>query len=218
MKRQTKIILGICILSWIATCISYFYLPKQIPLHFDMNFEPDGYGKKEWIFLIGAAPFLCQCLGKILQRLDPNKLELKKHTYAYDIVMSILSVLFLGVNWIIIYFAWTETTGRIEKFNVFPILFGVCFILIGNYLPIIKHNYFLGIKTPWTLAGKMSWKKTHRLGGYLFVLCGFLLSFGGILGSKLIYMTAFFSLLGVVLFLTLYSYLIYCKYDLPKIK
>ena len=56
--------------------------------------------------------------------------------------------------------------------RVMLIVLGVLMILIGNYIPKAKSNFFYGIKTPWTLSSEVSWRKTHRLGGKLFVLSG----------------------------------------------
>ena len=49
---------------------------------------------------------------------------------------------------------------------------GIMFILLGNYMPRIRPNYTFGIRTPWTPASETVWKKTHRVGGYVFVLSG----------------------------------------------
>ncbi len=213
MKRQTIIILGICIISLLATCISYFYLPEQIPIHFDIDFQPDRYTNKEWIFLIGSSPLLCYLSGKFLKRIEPMKTDLRKNIYVYDILISILSLLFLGMNWVTIYFSFEEHIKNTERFQIFPFFFGLCLILLGNYLPIVRKNYFLGIRTPFTLQGEISWKKTNRLGGYLFVTLGLLLCLGGILGNKQIYIATFVWFLLGVLLLFIYSYFIYCKYD-----
>ena len=59
--------------------------------------------------------------------------------------------------------------------KVIPFMVGVLFVVMGNYLPKSKSNFFYGIKTPWTLTSEEVWKKTHRLGGKLFVISGLII-------------------------------------------
>lgn len=59
--------------------------------------------------------------------------------------------------------------------KIIPSIVGILFIVIGNYMPKIKSNYFYGIKTPWTLSSDTSWRKTHRLGGKVFIISGFII-------------------------------------------
>ena len=54
------------------------------------------------------------------------------------------------------------------------IIGGVCllFALLGNVLGKVRRNFYIGIRTPWTIANETVWNATHRLGGKLFFLCG----------------------------------------------
>jgi len=74
--------------------------------------------------------------------------------------------------------------GLDENFPAYRILvaaMGLMFIAIGNYMPQVKHNYFLGIRTPWTLASPEVWRKTHRLSGMLWAAAGLLFIAGAFL-------------------------------------
>jgi uncharacterized membrane protein len=55
---------------------------------------------------------------------------------------------------------------------VVPLAVGVMFLVIGNYLPVLRSNWFVGVRTPWTLSSEESWRRTHRLAGRLFMLSG----------------------------------------------
>jgi uncharacterized membrane protein len=84
------------------------------------------------------------------------------------------------------------------------------FILMGLYLPQVKKNYFVGIKTPWTLASEESWNKTHALGGKLFVLAGLITLLGLFFSDKAVcIMLAAVALAVIISFV--YSYIIYKK-------
>ncbi|MBV8490241.1 MAG: SdpI family protein, partial [Candidatus Eremiobacteraeota bacterium] len=69
--------------------------------------------------------------------------------------------------------------------NVLVVLVGALLVLIGNYLPKIRKNFFLGIRTPWTLASDEVWLRTHRFGGWVFTIGGIAIVIFGLLGSAL---------------------------------
>lgn len=87
---------------------------------------------------------------------------------------------------------------------------GVLFIGIGFILPRIKQNWFMGIRTPWTLSSQSVWDKTHSLGGKLFIVCG-LSMFVGIIDQELFFWIIMISVFSAVFILFLYSYLQYKK-------
>jgi uncharacterized membrane protein len=55
-------------------------------------------------------------------------------------------------------------------------LIGALFAMLGNYFQTVRPNYFIGIRTPWTLENEQVWKNTHRLGGRLWIVGGFLIA------------------------------------------
>lgn len=62
---------------------------------------------------------------------------------------------------------------------------GLLFIVIGNYMPQVKDNYFIGIRTPWTLASPEVWRKTHRFSGFMWMLGGLLIALGAFMPKTL---------------------------------
>ncbi|NCB31303.1 MAG: SdpI family protein [Clostridia bacterium] len=89
-----------------------------------------------------------------------------------------------------------------------PLLVGVLFIAMGNYLPKCRQNYTMGIKTPWALNSEENWARTHRLGGYCFILGGFLLMLGTLLN---LWWLLFPVLLLTAIIPLVYSYLLFRK-------
>jgi len=89
---------------------------------------------------------------------------------------------------------------------LFPILFGLLFIYIGILLEHAEQNWFVGIRTPWTLSSRTVWKKTHERGGLLFKLAG-ILSFAGILAGPSAIWFVIIPILGVTAYTIVYSYL-----------
>ena len=84
------------------------------------------------------------------------------------------------------------------------LILGVVFVVVGNYLPKVKQNYYLGIKLPWTYASENNWNKTHRLGGKVWVIGGLLLLVNAFLKIKYFEIVIFVAMIFIP---TIYSYL-----------
>ena len=96
----------------------------------------------------------------------------------------------------------------VEISRVVLIGIGVLFLVIGNYLPKVRPNYLMGIRTPWTLASDLSWARTHRLGGRLFVLEGLVLLVLGLLdvGPEMLIVTMIAAIVIMLIVVSAYSY------------
>jgi len=83
---------------------------------------------------------------------------------------------------------------------------GLLFIFVGLMLNKAKRNYFIGIRTPWTLANDVVWQKTHRLGSKLFILAG-ILTLLGLLFPDQAFWILMIAVLGATLIVLVYSFL-----------
>jgi len=90
-----------------------------------------------------------------------------------------------------------------------PVLMGVLFIIVGNYLPKCKQNYTIGIKIPWTLDSEENWNQTHRMAGRLWVIGGILMIFAVFLPNKFMVAAMVVVLLVMVTVPMIYSYRLY---------
>ncbi len=191
---------------------------EKMPVHWDIDGEPDRYGSKfEGLFLIPLILLGVSILFVFIPYLEPRQLHLVHSHKAYLIIcLSIMAFMTLIHITVVI-------NGVGYALNVSTIVItciGLLMIVIGNYLGKIRSNFFMGIRTPWTLSSERSWNKTHRLGGKLFFAFGVLLILGAWILPKVY---TFWIVIGGVLLLTvitmIYSYLIW-KYDpqRPKLK
>lgn len=154
----------------------YSRLPGQIPTHWDMQGQVNGYTSRAWgVWLM---PVVLLAMAIILPRIpaiDPRRENYEKFRPSYDLVINaimtligILHVAILGVG-----AGWPIPMGRVT-----PLLIGMLFVVIGNVLPRARPNWLFGIRTPWTLTNDRVWERTHRVGGLLFVIAGLLLAIG----------------------------------------
>jgi uncharacterized membrane protein len=146
-------------------------LPEEFPMHWNYRGEVDRYmAKEKGIYIL---PFLTLGLTlffPLLQKIDPRKEKYQQFRKPWEIFQLLFVVFFAYIYFISLYIALHPDLSM----NTFMLSgIGVLFIVLGNYMGKIRQNYFVGIKTPWTLHNEMIWNKTHRLGAWCFVLGGF---------------------------------------------
>ncbi|MDN3017085.1 SdpI family protein [Paenibacillus sp. BSR1-1] len=164
--------LFLLIIIIIGTCISYPYLPEQIAVHWNYKGAPNSYADKSFgAFLLPGIMLVLYVFRILLPKIDPKKQNYQRFEGTYKWIMNGI-LLFLFLLQIV---QITSAMGIINPAMVVPELIGLLFIFIGNLSPKFKPNYFVGIRTPWTLASEDVWKKTHRFGGKVFVILGLLM-------------------------------------------
>lgn len=113
-------------------------------------------------------------LTLFLPRIDPGRENYSKFWREYAVVrFGIVAV--LAAVYGIVHASIRGISVKVE--SVVPLIIGLLFVLIGLVSPRIKPNWFIGIRTPWTLSSRKSWERTHRLGGWAFVISGILMAF-----------------------------------------
>lgn len=159
--------------AFLLTIVFYNKLPDLIPIHWNASGEIDGYGPKILGAFMAPVIMIFTWTGmKYLPKIDPRKNNYEKFEKSYSVIVSLLITFFLILH-VVTLLAAMGYKVSIDK--IVPSIVGILFIVIGNYLPKSKSNYFYGIKTPWTLSSDVSWRKTHRLGGKLFIISGMVL-------------------------------------------
>lgn len=190
----------------IASAIVYPRLPEMIPTHWrGMDPQPDGWSSRAfgaWItpvILLGMWALL-----RILPAIDPRGSNYAKFGDAFEGIIIWIMVFMLGMH-IIVLRAGLGYPVAMQR--AVPIGVGALFIAIGNLLPRARPNWFVGIRTPWTLSSDRVWEKTHRFGGRLFVAGGIVIVIGALATAQ----WAHTILVTVVLLITAavltYSYL-----------
>jgi len=175
IKKSTSIaalVMGLISLG--VTAVLYSRLPETIPVHWNVRGEVDDYGPRYLAWVIGALPLLIYLLMRFLPTVDPRRKNYEKSARAYNAAMIGIVALMMVLQLLILGSA-AGFDLRVDMFVKAAV--GVLFVVIGNYMGTIRSNFFFGIKTPWTLSSDEVWRKTHRLGGALFILAG--LSFIG---------------------------------------
>lgn len=206
--KINKWLIVLMLISIIATIYIYGSLPNRIPTHWNMKGEIDDYSGREFVFFTAILPLGLYLLMIIVPKIDPKKDSYLKHKKAYAITILFIIIVLIGIHWasILAALGYIVNIGFIVKLFI-----GLLFVVMGNYMSQIRHNYTFGIRTPWTLANETVWKKTHRVGGYGFIISGIMFIISAFIDNTVTSVIAFIVVMSVAVFSFIYSYLLYKK-------
>lgn len=148
---------------------------EPLPVHFGPDGQPDRYGGKWEAFAI--IPPIILGIGLIcavLPSIDPRGKNLQRSATPYLISwiggMAVATLAQAAITFSILY--GLDPSGGPVMIRGILLATALLFLLLGNVLPKARPNFFLGVRTPWTLTSDLSWQKTHRLIGRLWVAVG----------------------------------------------
>jgi uncharacterized membrane protein len=201
--------LALLILIVAASVFFYNNLPERIVTHWNFAGEPDGYGSGQTQAIV--FPLLTigmYILFLLLPYLDPKKERYEQFAKIYHIFKNIILALLAIVYFIM---GLNGLGYNLPVSIIMPSLIGLLFIIMGNYLAKLKLNWFIGIRTPWTLSSEEVWNKTHRFGGKMFILAGLLLIAEPLLPNSF-KLAVFIIAMTIIIVGTIgYSYVVYLK-------
>lgn len=208
LKKELPLI-GIVLLPFLYLAYVWNQLPEQVPMHYNVEGEVDRYGDKSELIMIPIMmPLLIYAILLAVPYIDPKK-QLHKMGSKYHTLKLLLTTFMSILALVIIYTAKNESWANP---NYILLMVGVLFIILGNYFKTLKANYFIGIRTPWTLESEAVWKETHKLAGKLWFGGGILVVlFSLILDQKTNFIV--FMVITAVLALVpmVHSYILYRK-------
>jgi uncharacterized membrane protein len=184
MSNPLKLTIKSEIFSWLLVAASiaasfYFYahFPNRVVTHWDFAGQPNGWSNRAFAaFFFPGLLLAIYLVLAFIPRLDPKKERYAEFAKTYDIFRN-----FILLVMTIIYFI-TSLVNIGFNLNVgswVSFIIGLLFIILGNYFGKLKRNWFIGIRTPWTMSSESVWNKTHRFGGKAFILAGLLMILTG---------------------------------------
>lgn len=214
LKKEWYVLI-LLIIPFGASAYLWNDLPDVVPTHFNMQGEADDWGPK-WVNAImfpaiGLATYLSLIF---LPFIDPKK-RIESRQKPIAAIRIMLSFFMVGLY----AFIMAKSMGSELEIGIYVnVAVGLLILVLGNYMSSLKQNYFIGVKTPWTLENEEVWKRTHRItakiwtvGGLLLVMIPFLI------GNQIIYWSIFGVLISLlVLYPVIYSYVIFQKLDTGK--
>jgi uncharacterized membrane protein len=206
-------IISVSIMIVLATLVGIALwprLPDPMASHWDANDQVNGYLSKFWgVFLMPLMTAGLVLFFLAIPKIDP----LKANIAAFRNAFNLFIVLFVGFMTYIYFLTLVWNLGY-TGFNMssamLPAL-GVLFFFLGYLMRKAKRNFFIGIRTPWTLSSDKVWDETHRVGSVLFMIAGVLAFLGAFLGRMAAFWFILVPVLVSVLITLVYSYVVYQK-------
>lgn len=207
---KTEILPFIILLSSVVISFwAYPKLPDLVISHWDFYGNANGWSSREFHAIFFPALLVgMYSLLSLMPKFDPNSERYAEFASVYRIMRnSILLILF-----IVFMAATLSNLGyQVNIGGTVAGAIGVLMIILGNYFGKLKRNYFIGIRTPWTLSSENVWNKTHRLGGRLFIIWGAGLIIAPWLAPKIAFGILFGGLIAILSWVMIYSYSLYKK-------
>jgi uncharacterized membrane protein len=206
LKKELPLI-AIVLLPFIYLAYIWNQLPEKVPMHWDIKGEIDRYGEKmELIIIPILLPLLVYIIFLIVPKIDPKN-KLNKMGNKLQII-KVLSTTFMSI--LALFIIYSSKNQSFTNPNYIILLIGVLYISLGTYFKTIKANYFIGIRTPWTLENETVWKKTHKLGGKLWFVGGIIVVLTSLILDKEPNVTIFLIITGIITIIPIvYSYIIF---------
>ena len=191
----------------VASVVAYPGLDERVPTHWNMSGEVDGWSNRfaaAWLIPLVMAVMVV--IFRVIPHIDPRRANYPKFSGVYETLVIVVMAFMLCMHFLLL----ASGSGyEMPVERIVPAAVGVMFIVLGTLLPRAHPNWFVGIRTPWTLSSDLSWERTHRLGGTLFMISGALAIVSAFAfpekGSWVLIVTG----VGSVLLLFAYSYVVW---------
>ncbi len=184
---------------------AYTGLPDPMPTHWNAAGEVDDYTKKAvGAPLLVGIPLFVFLVFKLIPVISPHGFRTESFTDVLNILMT-ASVVFACIIGVGVIRAAQDSNVDMSSFVFVAV--GLLLVVLGNFLGKVRKNFFLGIRTPWTLASDEVWAKTHRLGGWCFVIAGIFMAIMGVAAPAVTW--TIFVVIALALIPVVYSYLAY---------
>lgn len=200
-----RIFLVFCM--FVAGMLMYPYLPDIIPAHWNIEGEPDRWGQKNiTLWIIPLVALVITFLFPFFQHIDPKSKNYNQFSGAWNGIQTII-IGFLTYTYVVsLYISlFPEKSSQMQPMMLSAL--GTLFVFLGNYMGKIRQNYFVGLKTPWTLSDPIVWQKSQRVAGWSFVFGGIIFLIEAWLQWQVKYVF-WISIPLIVLIPIVYSYLL----------
>jgi len=209
MSTRTTIFVTIFLIAFAATfSVSVFdRLPDQMASHWNTTNQVDGYLSRFWgAFLMPIMSIGILALFLVIPGIDPLKANIAQFREYFNTFITLIVSFMVYMH--ILTMLWNLGYDQFNMGTAMLPALGLLFVFAGIMMRKAKRNFFIGIRTPWTLSSDRVWDETHRLGSTLFIVSGILAFLGAFFEAYAIWLILV-PILGSTIFLLVYSYVLY---------
>jgi len=208
LSWRTELVMWLLLAGMFAlAAVTWRDAPDRIPVHWNLQQQVDRYGGRfEGLLGLPLVALGLYLLLRFVPRIDPGRANYAAFLGAFTTLRLVL-VAFLAALYGIIHLWIRGIEVRLN--TVMPLLMGALFIVIGNLLGKLRPNWFVGIRTPWTLSSKDAWVRAHRAGGWVFIAAGLAFLAAGVARAPWLLWGAMGTLLAGLVGVAVYSYIVW---------
>ncbi|WP_433764489.1 SdpI family protein [Flavobacterium ginsenosidimutans] len=205
-KKELPLI-GIVLIRFVYLATIWNSLPEIVPIHWNSKGEIDGWGNKfTLIVMLLMLPVLTYVILSLVAKIDPKKRMSLMGGKLYQ--LKFVLVLFMSI--LALFIVYSTKSQSTSSLSFVFIILGALFMVLGNYFKVIQPNYFIGIRTPWTLESQEVWKTTHLFAGKLWFIAGLIIILGSLIFDSSIFYKVFLTIVfSIAITPIAYSYLKY---------
>jgi uncharacterized membrane protein len=213
-RTTTIVVLMMIAAATLAGLLLWNRLPDQMASHWNIHDQVDGYMSKFWgVFMLPLLSLGMFLLFLVVPSIDPMKANIAQFRESFNLFMVLMVGFMLYIYGLTL--AWSLGVNNFRMSGAMLPAIGLLIIFLGFMMRQAKRNFFIGIRTPWTLSSDTVWNETHRVGAVLFIVSGVLACIGGFFGGTTAFWMMFAPILGSTLFLLVYSYVLYQRESHP---
>lgn len=206
-KLTTILVLILIAAAVLAGALFWDQLPESMASHWNENDQVDGYISKFWgVWMMPLMTLGMFGIFLLVPVIDPLKANIAKFRNIFNLLILLITAFMLYIHGLTL--AWNLGYEFRMSSAMLPFM-GILFVFMGYMLRQAKRNWFIGIRTPWTLSSDTVWDKTHQLGSVLFIASGVLAFLGAFFGGTIALYLTLIPMLGSALFVVLYSFVLY---------
>jgi len=203
MRMANAAAILIIIISFAIAIYLYPSMSDPMPAHWNAAGQVDSFMPKFWgLFLMPIVSIAILLLFVAIPRIDPLKKNIDKFRSYFDGFIVIILMFFMYIHILTLMWSMNITFNMTQM--ILPAI-GLLFIYLGFIMDKLKRNWFIGIRTPWTLSSDRVWEKTHRVGGIVFKFAGVITFFGVVFQSIALWLLLIPIIIGII-YLFAYSY------------
>lgn len=207
-RTTTIVVLLMIAAATLAGIVLWNQLPDPMASHWGPSDQVDGYMSKFWgVFMMPLMTLGMMVLFLVIPNIDPLKANIAQFRDTFNLFITLIVAFMLYIYALTLRWNLGYTDFGMSK-AMLPAM-GILFFFIGYMLRKAKRNFFIGIRTPWTLSSDQVWDETHRVGSVLFMISGVFAFVGSFFGGMTAFWFLFVPIIGSTLITLVYSYMLY---------
>lgn len=210
LKKEWYVLVAI-VATFVTSFILWDRLPDQVPIHFNFEGVAYDYGPK-WInaLLMPLIAVVLYFFLLLIPKIDPKK-KISTHQKPIAAIRILTTFFMIGI-YVLLMLKSLDKNIDVGSFILVSV--GFLIVICGNYMNSVKPNYFIGIRTPWTLENQQVWKKTHRISSRLWIFGGLCMMASTLITSETLLISVFISITAIIAIVPIiYSYILFKKID-----